>query len=184
LITIYNSKFVLETGHKLNNGNIVFAGNQNLVSFNPAHFKTKKSPPDVSVTGIALFNDYLPVDSLLNLDKIKLAHNENSITIKFASLSFTQIHKLTYYYMLEGADKDGYKPNNCRPITPYYHQAITHFWCVRKTKKACFRITSRNCVSSLRHPSGSPSGFIYCWRWQWQACCITCITCEYNDYCM
>ncbi|TKK68226.1 hypothetical protein FC093_11365 [Ilyomonas limi] len=106
LITIYNSKFVLETTAKLNNGNIVFAGNQNLVSFNPAQFRMRQSPPDVSITGFELFNDYLPVDSLLGLKQIKLAHNENSLTIGFAALSFMQIRKLTYYYMLEGADKD------------------------------------------------------------------------------
>ncbi len=106
LITIYNSKFVMETSRKLNNGNIVFAGNQNLVSFNPAQFKTRKSPPDVSITSFQLFNNNLPVDSLLDLKEIKFSYSDNSFTIKFASLSFTQIHKLTYFYMLEGADKD------------------------------------------------------------------------------
>lgn len=106
LITIYNSKFVMETSRKLNNGNIVFAGNQNLVSFNPAQFRTRRSPPDVSITSFQLFNDNLPVDSLLGLKDIKFSHSDNSFTIKFASISFTQIRKLTYYYMLEGADKD------------------------------------------------------------------------------
>ncbi len=106
LITVYNNKFVMETSTKLKNGNLIFAGNQNLVSFDPAQYKTKHSPPDVDITSFVLFNQYLPVDSLLHLPEIKLSYNQNSLVIKFASLNFTQIDKLIYYYKLEGADKD------------------------------------------------------------------------------
>jgi signal transduction histidine kinase/ligand-binding sensor domain-containing protein len=106
LITVYNRSFQLETSLKQRNGFIIFAGNENLVAFDPSDYRVTSAPPDVTIGGFKLFNDYLPVDSLMHLKKVKLNYNQNSISIEFASLSFRQINKLSYYYKLEGADQD------------------------------------------------------------------------------
>ncbi len=106
LITVQNENYTLTSSIVLDDGSIVFGGNQNLVVFDPKQYKTTQPPADVTLTGIAVFNNNLPVDSLVQLKKIELSHNQNSITIRFASLNFLQINKLTYYYKLEGADKD------------------------------------------------------------------------------
>lgn len=106
LITVLNASFQMETSLKLRNGRIVFAGNQNLVSFDPREYRLTGIPPDVTIAGFKLFNDYLPVDSLMQLQKVQLNYNQNVIALEFAAISFTQINKLSYYYKLEGADHD------------------------------------------------------------------------------
>jgi signal transduction histidine kinase/ligand-binding sensor domain-containing protein len=105
LITTTSHETLLGTNIRKKNGELVFAGNQHAVFFNPACFISKSAPQDVRITDFKLFNQFLPPDSILRLDKIRLRAEENSITFAFASLSFRQRDKLIYYYMLEGADK-------------------------------------------------------------------------------
>jgi ligand-binding sensor domain-containing protein/two-component sensor histidine kinase len=85
---------------------LMFGGSNALVMFHPSVFSNTKAPPDVTITDFKLFNEYLPVDSLLHLPVIKLKNDQNSISIYFASLSFMQRDKLTYYYKMEGLDKE------------------------------------------------------------------------------
>ncbi|MBE7172676.1 MAG: hypothetical protein INR73_19005 [Williamsia sp.] len=106
LITVFNKRFIMESSIRLRNGHLAFGGNQNFVSFDPAQYKNIIRPADVQITGFQVLNNTLPVDSLLRLKNIRLDYTANSFTIEFASLSFTQLEKLTYEYKLEGADKD------------------------------------------------------------------------------
>jgi signal transduction histidine kinase len=57
------------------------------------------------VTDFKVFNTYIPMDSLLALEKIQLKPSQNSVTFYFSSLSYTQQDKLLYYYKLDGVDK-------------------------------------------------------------------------------
>lgn len=91
--------------YRTNNGNIIFVGSNSLLMFNPAVLSTTQQPADVTITDFKIFNQYLPVDSLMRNTKIKLNYDENSLSIYFASLSFRQRDKLTYYYKMEGIDK-------------------------------------------------------------------------------
>lgn len=91
------------------NGNVIFAGNNAVISFHPSAFSNTQPPIDVSITDFKIFNNYIPLDSLLQQPMIKLKYNQNSFTIYFASLSYTQRDKLTYYYKLEGLDKNWIK---------------------------------------------------------------------------
>lgn len=106
LITVYNNNYLMEASTKLRNGRIVFTGNQNLVSFDPSNYRDKSLPPDVLLGSVKLFNEYLPVDSLFKQGGLTLPYNRNSLSITFAALSFARIDKLSYYYMLQGANKD------------------------------------------------------------------------------
>lgn len=106
LITVYNQHFLMESSAKLRNGRLVFCGNQNMVSFDPSQYHDKTLPPDVRIGSVKLFNEFLPVDSLEKQGGLTLPYNRNSITLTFAALSFNRIDKLSYYYMLEGANKD------------------------------------------------------------------------------
>lgn len=106
LITVYNQTYQLETSIKLRNGKLAFAGNSNMVSFDPLSYRDKTLPPDVLIGSCKLFNDFLPVDSIMKQGGLTLPYNRNSITLSFAALSFIRLDKLSYYYMLEGANKD------------------------------------------------------------------------------
>ena len=118
LITVHNENFIMEKSLQLRNGQLVFGGNQNLVVFDPAQFRRKEPPPDVTIAGFRLFNDQLPVDSLMSERVVTLGHNQNSLAISFAAISFINIDKLTYFIQLEGADKDWQRVNG--PLDVYY----------------------------------------------------------------
>lgn len=106
LITVINSSFLLEHSLTLRNGKLVFAGNQNFVMFDPAHYGVKGLPPEVLITNFQLTDQYLPVDSVMRLPTLQLDYRQHSFTISFAALSFTQLEKLTYEYRLDGVEKN------------------------------------------------------------------------------
>jgi len=84
---------------------LLFGGGNALLMFNPEVFTNSKAPPDVTITDFKIFNDFYPVDSLLHLPQVKLDNEQNSISIYFSALSFMMRDKLTYYYKMEGVDK-------------------------------------------------------------------------------
>ncbi|MFT3908509.1 MAG: two-component regulator propeller domain-containing protein [Ferruginibacter sp.] len=90
-------------------GELLFGGSNAVIMFSPSVFSNNQPPPDVSITDFQLFSKYIPVDSLLQSPVVKLRHDQNSFTFYFASLSYMQRDKLTYYYKLEGLDKDWIK---------------------------------------------------------------------------
>ena len=85
---------------------LVFAGSNAVLLFNPDVFSTRRPPPDVTLTDFKVLNRFLPIDSLTQRREIRLQHRENSISIYFASLSYSQRDKLSYYYKMEGLDKE------------------------------------------------------------------------------
>jgi len=91
------------------NDNVLFAGPNSLLSFNPDAFYNNPRPNRVTITDFKLLNSFLPVDSLLSLPIVRLQPGENSFGINFSSLSYRNRGQFTYYYQLEGADKDWVK---------------------------------------------------------------------------
>jgi ligand-binding sensor domain-containing protein/two-component sensor histidine kinase len=89
---------------------IMFGGGNAIVMFKPEIFLNSKPPTDVAITDFRLFNNYLPVDSLLSQQKgIVLKSDQNTFSIYFSSLSYVQRDKLTYYYKMEGINKNWIK---------------------------------------------------------------------------
>ena len=94
-------------GLKLRNGQLLFGSTHGFVHFHPARVLNNTDPPlDVAITDFKLFNTYLPPDSIMKLDKVRLGPAENSITIEFAALSFLQRDKIVYYYKMDGINDD------------------------------------------------------------------------------
>ncbi len=116
LITVFNQSYLMENSLRLHNNKLIFAGNQNLVMFDPSRYKGVAIPPDVQITGFQLFNKNLPVDSITAIKNMHLGYDKNSFTIDFASLSFTQLEKLTYEYKLDGVDKDWIQVKLPQPV--------------------------------------------------------------------
>jgi ligand-binding sensor domain-containing protein/two-component sensor histidine kinase len=103
------AELAIAADYSTSDGNIIFVGSNSVIMFNPAIFSTNQAPRDVTITDFKLFNHYLPVDSLLKNPQIKLDNDQNSLSIYFASLSYTERDKLTYYYKMEGIDRDWVK---------------------------------------------------------------------------
>jgi ligand-binding sensor domain-containing protein/two-component sensor histidine kinase len=85
---------------------IMFGGNNAVMMFKPTLFATTHLPPDVVITDFKIFNQFVPVDSITRLPQVKLAPEQNSFSIYFESLSYQQRGRLTYFFKLEGVDKD------------------------------------------------------------------------------
>jgi two-component sensor histidine kinase len=94
---------------RLNNGYLMFAGGNAVIMFHPSVYSITQPPPPVTITDFKIFNEFQPIDSILQYGGITLKYNQNSFSIFFASLSYIQRDRLTYYYKMEGLDKDWIK---------------------------------------------------------------------------
>lgn len=109
---VLNSNFQSGATAHMSGGRLLFGTFRDFVAFKPEDMKSLRKPPDVSITDFKLFNTYLPPDSIIGLDKVRLKASENSITIEFAALSFLQKDKTLYYYRLAGIDNDWQRAEN------------------------------------------------------------------------
>jgi ligand-binding sensor domain-containing protein/two-component sensor histidine kinase len=103
---VLNTDFQTASSYRLNSGKMLFGNSHDFVFFQPETITPSTAPPDVSITDFKLFNTYLPPDSILSLDKVRLNPTQNSITIEFISLSMLQKDKISYYYKMEGIDDE------------------------------------------------------------------------------
>lgn len=99
------SRFTKEADYLCSEGFVMFGGANALMFFHPSIFKSS-TPPNVVITDIKLFSNFLPVDSLNSRKKIIFSSDQNSLTFYFSSLSYVQREKLTYYYRLDGVDEN------------------------------------------------------------------------------
>lgn len=91
-------------------GNLYFGGNSGLQQLVPANMRQDASPAPIFLTNIELLTNneeeksdtYNPDYSTIN--KMSLGHNNNSVRLEFAGLSYDT--PLEYAYKLEGFDKD------------------------------------------------------------------------------
>ncbi len=91
---------------KLKNGMMIIPAETGFVYFDPDKIKRRSVPPDVQITGLAVYDTPLSIDSLLSGNKaIELKHDQNFIIINYASLSFNGRNSTRYFYKLEGVDK-------------------------------------------------------------------------------
>lgn len=84
-------------------GEIFFGGEQGLVIFNPKKIKNNLRSPPVVITDIQVMNKPAQLaESVTSVKAIKLSHNRNFITFKYAALDYTDPEKNQYRYKLEG----------------------------------------------------------------------------------
>lgn len=107
-------------------GYLIFGGSNAMIMFHPSVFSNTQAPPDVTITDFKVFNQYFPVDSLMQGGKISLKSEQNSVSIYFASLSFMQRDKLTYYYKMEGLDEDWIRADKSMSVN-YAHMPAGNY---------------------------------------------------------
>lgn len=84
-------------------------------SFHPDSLKDNKHVPPLVLTEFLIHNKTFKPDSNITVLKhLKLKHNQNFFSIKFAALDFINPSKNEYAYMLEGFDEDWIYCNNRR----------------------------------------------------------------------
>lgn len=112
IFTVYDKRdgmlddFFSQAAHlKLNNGRLLFYGGRNIMTFQPADMVVNSAPPGI-ITDFKLLNISLPVDSLLQLSRLTIPYDKNSVTIEFSALSYKSQNKINFSYKMEELDKD------------------------------------------------------------------------------
>jgi two-component sensor histidine kinase len=109
---IFNEVFQQNAMELLKDGRIVAGTTDDFVYFNPKSFKSSSAPPPVSITSFKVFDQKINFDSITSQGKkIWLPFNQNFIKIEYSPLGFLN-DNLSYYYKLEGLDKNWIRGTN------------------------------------------------------------------------
>jgi len=94
---IGSNAFNPASGNLLPDGRIVFGTIHDIIVFQPAQITgSSQPPPDVEITGIAVRNKWLALDSLARQGTLELDHDENSIRFAFSTLTYQNTFGITY----------------------------------------------------------------------------------------
>ncbi|MDD3078558.1 MAG: two-component regulator propeller domain-containing protein [Paludibacter sp.] len=116
---------------KLNDGVILFGGNNGISIFNKNDQKNNRNQAvrktvaitDLLIQNKSIFDDqeHKHFDSLHK--KLVLKYNENNLSIEFSALDYNAAGKIQYAYKLSGADKDWNYVGNTRRFVNYVNMA-------------------------------------------------------------
>lgn len=95
------------------NDAIYFASNEGLVQFHPRKLNLKQKIQPIYITGFKLFNKPLQTDTSILLKKqYNFKHNENLISISFATINYSNLTSYQYEYKLEGLNNNWIQTGN------------------------------------------------------------------------
>lgn len=106
-----NDNFNLAATYQLKDGRMLFGASDDFLVFDPLKVKPPEKTTSVTITDFRIVNNPALVDSLFAEDQIQIEYNKNSIIIGFAALSYNSNNQLTYYYKLDGIDKEWRRAN-------------------------------------------------------------------------
>ncbi|WP_125077707.1 sensor histidine kinase [Rufibacter latericius] len=102
---ILHQTFPFHASSQLQDGRMLLGTLQDFFYFHPDSLLEKLPPPEVQITGVQIFNQPISLDSAVrNGQRLELSHRQNFFTVEFASLSYYDQDKITYYYRLQGID--------------------------------------------------------------------------------
>jgi signal transduction histidine kinase/ligand-binding sensor domain-containing protein len=128
---IRNDKFIVSSSYLLKDGRLLFGTRNDFIVFDPDKARSTAMPPFVSITDIKLSASSLKLDSIQKLPELDLHYSDKSISIDFASLSYLKKNKLSYYYKLEGIDKDWIAADNTQRAVYTYLPSGSYTFMVR-----------------------------------------------------
>lgn len=106
------NQFIPNAGLLASDGRIYFGSTRGFNCFYPYLVKINQIAPPVAITSVELFGQPIEAGSdqleksLSHAAELNLSHNENTINISFAALSYVSPEKNQYAYKLQGVDKD------------------------------------------------------------------------------
>lgn len=119
---LQGNEFNVRSGLKLNDGQILFGGNNGFNLFQPADIRQNTYIPPVVLTDFRLFNRSVRVgaaDSILQrninyTDKITLAYDQDVFAFEFSALNYISSRDNQYAYKLEGFEDEWNQVGNSR----------------------------------------------------------------------
>lgn len=93
---------------ELPDGRLAFGTNSGILIYNPnmADMSEGVVNDRLDITGI-----YVNGTQAENLSELRLAHNENALTIRFSAFNYKDVSGVSYSYKLEGYDKEWSEPS-------------------------------------------------------------------------
>lgn len=104
---------------RLNDSLLTFTSSHNFLVFDPDKLMHSTRPPQVTITNVEVMNKRVNYDSIQRVARLELTHNNNSVTIDYASLQYLEHGQLTYYHKLEGLDEDWVRSTRNQAIYNY-----------------------------------------------------------------
>ncbi len=120
-----SAQFLLGSGVKLRNGDLVFGGISGYVKFDPKRVSINKFIPEIVLTDIKVANSSVEIAGPENiLDKniflentLHFNYKQNIFTLYYSALNFRNASNNKYSYMLEGFDENWFQVGNVRSAT-------------------------------------------------------------------
>lgn len=110
---LLSNQFNYSSAFRDSEGLMYFGSVKGLVRFDPDNISAEKHNPPLYFTNLQINNKDVAIGSqgplkasLLHTEKITLHHNQSSISLDFAALSFTAPRNIEYAYKLEGLDNE------------------------------------------------------------------------------
>ena len=101
---VQSNEFNSGVSFQAEDGTILFGGVSGINSFNPIELKGNINHPKIWIESIFINEKKVNVDSLLNLNSIKIGFNKSSITFILKPIEYTLPEKTTIEYMLIDID--------------------------------------------------------------------------------
>ena len=126
---------------------IIFGGPGGFTIFQPKQIAKSKFTPEIYITTLKIGNQIVTPGkwknnreilkkTIIETDTLELKHNENSLTLEFASLHYSAPENIQYKYLLEGFDDKWRLANNKSNSAIYTNLP---------TGKFSFRLKATNC---------------------------------------
>lgn len=118
-----SNQFIQNSILKASDGRIYVGTTNGFNAFYPYEITTNQTIPPVVLTSLTVDNNTIATgdrrlkSSLATTDRIELLHQDNGLTLQYASLSYYAPYKNQYAYMLEGFDKDWIYVGNQNRVT-------------------------------------------------------------------
>ncbi len=110
-------KFNVKAGAKTKEGQLLFGGNNGIVTFHPEKISSNDIPAKIALTGLQILGKRVKVgeeisgrvilpSSLESIKQITIPHECNNFTIEFAALHYSSPENNSFKYKLKGVDDD------------------------------------------------------------------------------
>ncbi|HSI69031.1 MAG TPA: ATP-binding protein, partial [Gillisia sp.] len=110
---IHSQLFADGSGLKTKDGQFIFGGSGGYTIFKPEDIIQKSVPPAVSLTGFSVSNQKLEFENgIQNTERVELKHNENTISIAFAAIHYSNPDRNKVKYILKNYDLDWHQSGN------------------------------------------------------------------------
>jgi signal transduction histidine kinase/ligand-binding sensor domain-containing protein/DNA-binding response OmpR family regulator len=136
-LTVYNTrnglqgnKFNINASLKASTGELYFGGTTGFNIIDPSRVNPNEYVPPVVLTKISVFNEEVKINEKINrriilnksitdAESITLSHQDKIFSIEFSGLSFSEMERNQFKYMLEGLDKQWVTVDSKRRFATY-----------------------------------------------------------------